>query len=143
MSTYNNASPFSNELGGLIDNFFNSTIGDFIGRDIAYNLPAVNVTETATAFRIDLAAPGLEKSDFNIQLDKNQIIISAKKENNSETENFKRREFNYSNFERRFTLPPSADKTAIKAQYENGILAVTIDKVVISEENTSTTIAIS
>ncbi|MCK6691468.1 MAG: Hsp20/alpha crystallin family protein [Thermoanaerobaculia bacterium] len=92
--------------------------------------PVVNILETADGFRIEVAAPGLNKEDFKISVEKNLLTISAQKENARAEEGVKvhRREFAYGAFERVFRLPETIDTNQIKANFKNGILYVNLDK---------------
>jgi HSP20 family protein len=114
----------------FIDDFVNRSIADFVGSDFTVNQPAVNIVEKADSFIFEIAAPGLIKDDFNVSLDKNQLIISAEKktENGDSEGKFTRKEFNFSSFKRSFTIPKAANKEEIKASYNNGILSVTLLK---------------
>ncbi|MEA5141337.1 Hsp20/alpha crystallin family protein [Arcicella rigui] len=99
--------------------------------NIAFNnIPAVNVKENDGAFEIEVAAPGLKKEDFKLSLHENRLSISTKKEQSSEekTEQYTRQEFNYSSFQRTFTLPKSVDGEKIEATYSDGILHVNLPK---------------
>jgi HSP20 family protein len=112
----------------------------FFGKDLfneLYNpvfsgsVPAVNVLEGVEGFKIEVAAPGLGKADFKLNLDKNQLTISASKEQNvteNENEKYTRREFKYASFQRTFTLPNTVDGEKIGATYADGILTVTLPK---------------
>ncbi|TNE51651.1 MAG: Hsp20/alpha crystallin family protein [Bacteroidetes bacterium] len=119
---------FSNSL---FDDFFNRSIADFVGSDGLINQPAVNILETDTAFKLELAAPGLDKQDFNLNVEDNYLTISAsqKTEEKKEGEEYTRREFRYEAFERSFKLPETVNQDAITAVYENGVLQVTLSKV--------------
>ncbi len=112
---------FNNELNG----FFND---DFWGQEKWLTHPSVNILEDENGFTVELAAPGLDKGDFNLDLDHNILTITAEKktENEENEKGYTRREFNYSKFKRTFTLPESVDKGAIEGTYENGILSVTL-----------------
>jgi HSP20 family protein len=92
--------------------------------------PAVNIVETATGFRVDLAAPGLAKEDIAIKVEQKHLTISAKKaeENSTEGETYRRREFQYTAFERSFRLPETIDTDQVKATFNNGILSVSLAK---------------
>ena len=101
-----------------------------VGADITLSIPSANIVEHDDSFQIILASPGLEKGDFNISVDKNQLIVSAEKENPVLPEGaaVKRKEFNYSSFKRNFTLPDSVDIDRIKAEYTDGLLSLTLYK---------------
>ncbi|KAA0990529.1 Hsp20/alpha crystallin family protein [Dyadobacter aurulentus] len=94
------------------------------------SVPAVNVVESKEGFRIEVAAPGLQKSDFKLNLEKNQLTISAQKEQKTEEneEKYTRREFKYNSFQRTFTLPNSIDGEKIEANYSEGILNIALPK---------------
>ena len=94
-------------------------------------LPLVNVEETDNAFQLSLAAPGLKKNDFNIEVDKGMLVISSEKSDQREEseDNYTRREFSYSSFRRSFWLPENVYTDGIKARYEEGLLKVTIPKM--------------
>jgi len=93
-------------------------------------VPAVNISENDAAYLIELAAPGLQKSDFNIQVDKDLLTISVEKkeEEAAVVKHFSKREFNFSAFNRSFTLPESVDYNNIDAVYTDGVLVVTVGK---------------
>jgi HSP20 family protein len=103
------------------------------------NTPAVNVKEDEKQFTLEVAAPGLQKENFNLQVEDGVLAISAEtKTETSETEekgNYTRKEFSYQSFKRSFTLDDeSVDSENITAKYENGILNVSIPKKVKTEE---------
>ncbi|RXI20900.1 Hsp20/alpha crystallin family protein, partial [Pediococcus pentosaceus] len=110
--------PFVNTV---FDNLFND---NFISDRLVSRVPAVNISETEKSFKIEMAAPGLDKSDFKINVDKNLITISAEKKEESVSEEklYSKKEFNYSSFSRSFTLPETVDYSNIEAAYEGGIL---------------------
>lgn len=115
----------------VFDEFFdNDVLPDFFDKESKTNIPAVNVMEEADKFKIDVAAPGLEKKDFNIDLDNNVLTISSEKEakKEDESEKFVRREFSYSAFKRSFTLPDSVDSDKITAAHKDGVLTISIPK---------------
>jgi HSP20 family protein len=92
--------------------------------------PAVNIKETPAGFHLEVAAPGLKKEDFKLQVDNKMLTISAKVETSSEEkeENYSRKEFSYSAFERSFKLPETIAIEGIAAKYENGVLFVELPK---------------
>jgi HSP20 family protein len=93
-------------------------------------LPSVNVSENKDNFNLELAAPGLEKGDFQIDVNGNILTISAKKEDKKEEKNEKytRKEYNYSSFSRSFTLPEEVQQDKIDASYQNGVLKLQLPK---------------
>lgn len=96
--------------------------------------PAINVYETDKNYTVELAAPGMTKDDFkvNVDSDDNLVISMEKKENNDEKDKkgrYLRREFSYSKFEQCMILPDNADKTKIAAKVENGVLRIELPKV--------------
>ncbi len=115
---------------GMMDDFFTRSISEFMGSDFVMNIPSVNIKETSDNYLLELAVPGLEKEDFSVQVNNDQITISAEKkvEHSSDDESFNRREFNYASFSRSFPLPETVDTEAIQARYVNGILKITLGK---------------
>ena len=94
------------------------------------SLPKVNIKEEADRFVVEMAVPGLKKSDFNIDIDNKTLSISAEIEEMSQEndDGYTRREFGYSSFKRTFTLPESVDDDKIEAKYNEGILFVHLPK---------------
>ena len=105
---------------------------NFLGRvdENSGDIPAVNIKEENDKFILEMAAPGMNKDDFKINLDNYQLTISSeqKKEKKEKEDNYTRREFVYSSFSRSFTLPKTIDIDKIKADYKNGILSLTLPK---------------
>jgi HSP20 family protein len=121
----------SQALGKWIDNLFNTTLADVMGNDFTISHPSVNIVDMGNQFQMDLAAPGLEKKDFNIQIENDQIVISVEKKTETEqaeTGKFTRREFNYSAFRRSFLLDENINREGITAAYENGVLRIILPK---------------
>lgn len=116
--------PFVNSV---FDNLFNDS---FISDRLVTRVPAVNITETTDSFAIELAAPGLQKSDFKINVDKNIISISVDKVEEIEEKDklYSKKEYSYTSFSRSFTLPDTVDYSNIDASYTDGILHVKIGK---------------
>jgi HSP20 family protein len=124
--------PMTKSFDGLVNEFFNefpATFGKTIRQDV-FGFPPVNIRENADAYQLEIAAPGLEKSDFNLNLEKNILTISTEKkeENKEETPKFIRKEFSYKSFKRSFTVDEKIDAANISAKYENGILKVALPK---------------
>lgn len=95
-----------------------------------WSVPAVNITENKEEFLVAMAAPGMKKEDFNINLDGNLLTISTEKEESREEKEkkFTRREYSYSTFSRSFTLPDEVAKDKIEAKYEDGVLKVSLPR---------------
>ncbi len=122
-----------NELPAFFDDVLTREFFNKSKRTGFSTLPSVNIKETDKAFELDLAAPGLDKKNFKIELSEDKITISASKEVSTEekpeTEFFSKREFNYQSFSRSFILPDQLiDKDSIIASYDNGILKVMLPK---------------
>ena len=118
------------KIDDFIDGLFNKSISEFMGSDFIQTRPSLNVIEKEDQYVVELAAPGLEKSDFKISIDKNVLSIDVDKseEHESVNENFKRREYNYFKFNRKITISDKADLSKIKASYDQGILTIGIAK---------------
>lgn len=108
------------------DNWFGNTAMF----DRTLTVPAVNITEEKDDYKITMAAPGLNKEDFSIDVEGNMMTISAASEQNKEEENKKytRKEYNYTSFSRSFTLPDEVNKEGIDAKYTNGVLTIVLKK---------------
>lgn len=136
-----------------LDNFLNEFFTDFekpfrrpANSGLFKNRPAVNILETNDNFQIELAAPGIRKEDIKIDVDKDVLKISATKtteKKEGEEKKYTLREFNFSTFERTFTLPETIDNQAINAKFENGILVLTLAKKEEAKPVPPRTIAIS
>ena len=94
------------------------------------NFPPVNIKENETNFELELIIPGFKKEDFNIEIEDAILTISSaiKTENEEDKNTYTRREFSIKSFKRAFTLPDSIDEATINANYENGILAISLPK---------------
>ncbi|MBZ9627526.1 Hsp20/alpha crystallin family protein [Psychroflexus sp. CAK57W] len=123
---------YANQDVGLLDRLFNN---DMFHRDFSETnttSPSVNIKENEDRFGVEMAVPGFEKDDFNIELNHNKLTISSeKKEEKShiEVERYTRKEFSYQSFRRTFTLPNTVDGEKISAEYKNGVLCVEIPKL--------------
>lgn len=94
-------------------------------------LPSVNIKETENEYEVEVAAPGMEKSDFRVEVNQGILSISSEKRSEKESDEegkYTRREFSYQSFCRSFSLPNSVDSEKIFAKYESGILKVVIPK---------------
>lgn len=108
--------------------------------DLTATTPSVNVRETDKDFRIELAAPGMKKDDFNIELQNNVLTISTEKKEQKEEKlegKILRREFSYRAFQRSFALPENCERDSIKATYTDGILNISLNKKYVEAITTS------
>lgn len=127
-------------MNSLFDELFNRNVSDFVGSDVMLQRPAVNVLETKDSFQIEVAAPGFQKGDFELKVEKNLFTVAAQHQDVKEDQSqdaaaatpaekrYTRREFRYESFKRTFTLPDSVNQNAVSAVYENGILHITLPK---------------
>ena len=111
----------------VFDSIFNDT---FFNDRMVTRVPAVNISETENNYQVELAAPGLKKEDFKLNLERNQLTISVAQTSDQQDnqKNYSKREYSYSSFVRSFTLPESADDNKIDATYTDGVLRIDIAK---------------
>jgi len=124
-----------NALPMLFDDFFSREIFDWKNSNFSNTsttIPAVNIKETPEHYEVEVAAPGMTKKDFNLELDGNILTISSERQSQreeNESERYSLREFSYQSFQRTFTLQKEVvDVERIEAKYENGILRLLIPK---------------
>lgn len=108
----------------LIDEFLKPEFQSL--QPLGVKIPPVNIKEDENGFALEMIAPGLKKSDFNLELSQNMLSISveSKKVETEKIEKFTRREFQLGSFKRSFTMPENIDEDLIGAHYEDGILKV-------------------
>lgn len=97
--------------------------------------PAINVKESDKAYTVELAAPGMKKEDFNVNInDEGNLIVKMESKNEKKEEDktarYLRREFSYTKFEQTLILPDDVNKELIAAKVENGVLTVELPKLV-------------
>jgi len=112
---------FLNELPAFFKDDFGAKAQGFI---------PVNVKETKDAYQLEVVAPGFEKNDFNINLEKNILTVSAEKKSETENKDEKqiRKEYSYQSFKRSFTIDEKVDAQQIVAKYLNGVLTLNLPK---------------
>lgn len=124
--------PVAKNFDGLMKDIFNEIPANFgkTFREEVLGFPPVNIVEKGNAYHLEVAAPGMEKTDFTLKLDGTLLTISAAKKEEVRDETLKsiRKEFSYKGFKRSFTLDEKIDATNIAAKYENGILKVDLPK---------------
>ena len=116
----------------LLDNFFNE-LPTFFKDDFgtkAQDFIPVNVKETKDAYELEIVAPGFEKNDFNINLEKKYLTVSAERKTETENKSEKqiRREYSYHSFKRSFTIDEKVDAEKIDAKYVNGVLTLNLPR---------------
>jgi len=116
------ANPFFN----LVNDVLTNSVGE-TEKNLVKSRPAVNVIEGKEDFKLEIAAPGLKKSDFDINVEKDVLTISAKVEKVEDVK-YSRKEFDYNEFKRTFHLPKTIDISKIDARFEDGILHLTLAK---------------
>ncbi len=119
--------------------WFPSIFNDFFDNDwvakVNTSTPAINVIEDENAYKVEVAAPGMTKDDFNIHLDENdELVISMEKkceneEKSKDNKKYLRREFSYSKFQQSLVLPDNVDKERIAASVADGVLTVDLPKM--------------
>ncbi|WZL88569.1 Hsp20/alpha crystallin family protein [Salinimicrobium sp. 3283s] len=124
-----------NWLPSIFDDMFKSDWmdnGNSGMNRIGTSVPAVNISENDDAFILELAAPGMTKKDFNLELDNGVLTISAEEKKEDEKKDndgkFTRREFSYTSFKRAFSLPDSVEADKISAKYKEGVLMINLPK---------------
>ena len=125
-------------------NNFYKDLSNFAGHEGTFTVPAVNISELPEGYRLEVAAPGLAKEDFNLSVEKNLLSISVSKEsrNEGETNKYTRKEFSFNSFSRTFQVPETADTEKISAKYDNGILEILVPRKVEQKDKAVKTITI-
>lgn len=131
-------------FGGLIENLMNeSNWFKPVEFNKNFTMPAVNIKEIENEYQLEVAAPGLQKEDFNIEVKEGILKLSVSKNTESEekTEKYTRKEFGFQKFERNFALPKNTVQVeSIQASYENGVLKVALPKQETKETVTKVTV---
>lgn len=119
----------TNSLVNVLDDIFS----DFVtGTEITHSNPSVNILESDQAFTIEMALPGINKSEVDIKVEKDQLIVSSSHTETTDESNdkgtYRKRGFNFKSFRKSFHLPDAVDSNNIQANYDKGILAITLNK---------------
>lgn len=98
--------------------------------DAARRIPPVNIKETDKELHVELAVPGMKKSDFKVQVENKTLTVSAEKseEKEEKDEDYTKKEYNYQSFSRSFMLPEYAKTEDIQAHYTDGVLKLSVPK---------------
>lgn len=134
-------------LPALLSDWFNTDITgvDFpIGKRIGVTMPSANLSETDKGYRIELAAPGLQRKDFMVEIDNHTVTVSSEKEEEKEDkgEDYTRKEYSYNSFCRSFNLPSNVQEDKLDAKYEDGILKINIPKKEVTSKNSKKVVAV-
>ena len=133
-----NNRPFERSINNMVDELigglpvlFNDGYNSFSKQSFV----PVNIKETGAGYSVEVIAPGIDKSDFKVQLDDNILTISAEKKNevkndsdSHRSEKQIRKEYSYRSFKRSFTIDEKIDATGIEASYVNGVLTLNLPK---------------
>ncbi len=126
---YNNFDDYvPTSFSSLLDTFMNDPV--FGGTRESKFMPSVDIVENEEAFEVHVAVPGMNKEDFHIEVEDNNLIISGERKWKEEKKekNFHRVETQFGSFKRSFTLPKNVNAEAINATYQDGILEIDIPK---------------
>ena len=124
-----------------LDNAMNELLNNNRAARVQTTTPAINVKENQSGYEIELAAPGMNKDDFHVSVDKDGVLnIKMEHKDENEQENnavrYLRREFSYANFEQRLQLPDDVDRDKIMARVEDGVLRIGLPRKTEKEEIT-------
>jgi len=116
-------------LSSFVDEFFQDFSPSW-SRESNFGFPPVNIHETKDAYHLELSAPGRNKEDFQLSVDKGQLTIAFEKKEETKTEEYKtiRKEFSFKSFKRTFSVDDRVDANGIQAKYENGVLKLYLPK---------------
>lgn len=110
--------------------FFEDFINNLFGSNIYNDIPPYNIVDNDKEFLIEFSVPGFDKKDFLLEVEENNLKVSKLSSKNNKTENnFFKRQFNYSQFEKNFTIPEEVNIEKINSKYENGILKIFLPKI--------------
>lgn len=117
-------------ISSIFDGFFNRD-DDLVSRFTRkIEFPVVNILETDTGFKLEVAAPGMKRNDFKIELEDNTLVISSELEHEEEVveKNYTSKEYSYESFRRSFWMPENTNLEDIEAKFNNGVLEINIPK---------------
>ena len=110
--------------------FFEDFINNLFGSNIYNDIPPYNIVDNDKEFLIEFSVPGFDKKDFSLEVEENNLKVSNLSSKNNKLENnFFKRQFNYSQFEKNFTIPEEVNIEKINSKYDNGILKIFLPKI--------------
>ena len=121
--------PVTKQFDNFLHDFFTPSVWSNPSTDVN-SIPAANVFETPSAYVLEINAPGRNKEEFKLNLDKDLLTVSYEKKEENAQDDLKsvRREFHFNSFKRSFSLDDKIDTSNIQARYENGILKIDLPK---------------
>jgi HSP20 family protein len=131
---------------GWLDRMLSTPLDEYLGMTRVSNVPAVNVSETDKEYIVAVAAPGMDRKNFQVETAEDMLTISAEKEKEEKEEHegrYNRREYNYSSWSRSFSLPEDCNVEKIDAEYKSGELRITIPKTTIKKPKNVHTIPVA
>lgn len=136
---------FLSDIDRFFNDFFRTDFPGYTGgTTFNQTQPAINVLETADTFQLELAVPGLEKSDLTLKVEKDVLHVIAKKDyQTAENVKIRKQQFGNYDFERTFRLAKSIDNESISAKVNNGVLVVELPKKEEAKEQAPRTIEVS
>lgn len=119
---------YNGSFHDMMDGLINSTFGDILSTGFTTRQPAVNIVNTDSGYTIQVAAPGLKKEDFSLEVKDNKLTISADTSTAADEKTFLRKEYSFGKFSRTFRLSKEVDTTSVTARYEDGMLSIDMGK---------------
>ena len=112
-------------MNNLIDSILKESVPS---SPVSHRSPLTNISETQNAFEIEIATPGVSKTDLKIDLEKDKLVLSYEHKKDEQERKFSQRGFEMKSFSRSFHLPDSVDREQIEASYTDGVLRVRLAK---------------
>lgn len=120
-----------NDMQRQLERLFTDKIpNELLERELIKS-PAAELKETDEAIYLKLELPGMSAKDLDIQVTKNSVSIAGERKNTSHSheEGVTKSEFFYGKFQRVIPLPSHVQNTQVVADYQDGILSLTLPKV--------------
>ena len=118
---------WANQFDNAILDLMNGSLPEILHKGMVQNTPLTNIIKRENEFDIEMAVPGLSKSQITIKIEQDQLIIAANHDRKlAEGERYSKNEFNYDKFERKFNLGENINRENIAAKCENGLLKITL-----------------
>ena len=127
------------------DSFFQDDDNAMLPWRNGFTVPAVNIAEDADAYTVEVAAPGMKKGDFMVNVERGMLVVEAEAKSIREAKesNYTRQEFSHTSFKRSFMLPENVSTAGISAKYENGLLMIRLPKSAVMKPEAKKTVTIN